>query len=191
MKRCFVGLRIRDDARRELDSVADALRALPPTAARKLRPLEATSLHVTLKFLGPTPDAHLPDIIETLTEVATGFPEVAASLTGLGAFPSPVRPRIVWAGLAAGRERIVDLMTHIDEACEILGFEPETRAPHPHVTVARVERPEPRGPLSELIAAHADRALGSVDGRSLVLFESQLQPGGAVYVPLAELSFQG
>ena len=93
MKRCFVGLRINDDARSRLEAVGDELRALPESAALRLRPVKALSLHLTLKFLGPTPDEQVPEIIAALGEIASGAGELAGEIRSLSAFPSPARPR--------------------------------------------------------------------------------------------------
>lgn len=191
MKRCFIALRIDVASRRRLGEVAKELRALPKSSARKIRPVKPENLHVTLQFLGPTTEPQIPDLLAVLGEVAQDVAAVTGRIVGLGAFPSRGRPRIVWAGLGEGRAPITELAVRIEEACEIVGFERDGRAKHPHVTIARVEGAKSGGLLTDLLESYASEAFGSVEGESIVLFESELGRGGSIYTPLRELRLGG
>jgi len=61
-------------------------------------------------------------------------------VTGMGAFPSRRRARVVWAGLDDGSGRIAVLSLALDAALAS-EFQPETRAFHAHLTVARSDPP--------------------------------------------------
>jgi len=191
MKRCFVAMRIDDVARRELAALAEDLGALPRRAALKLRPVKAASLHLTLKFLGNTPDGQVPEVLAAMTAVAAGLPPAPAAIVGLGAFPSPAQPRIVFAALGDGRDPITALAVRLEDAFDPMGFPREERTPHPHVTLARVERAKKSGPLTDFIAGHPTTPFGAVDGSAIVLFESVLERRGAYYTRLGEALLQG
>jgi 2'-5' RNA ligase len=189
MKRCFVGLRIDDEARRSIEALQEELRDVPAHAAEKIRPVRAASLHLTVAFLGATPDAQLDALGAALADAAAATALVGAApvLQGIGAFPSHDRPRAIFAAVTGGREAMVDLMQRVEACCAELGFAPEERQRAPHVTLARVRRARPRGPLTTFIVDHAETPVGRIDPSALVLFESRMQPGGSVYTPIREL----
>src|SRR5580704_2532452 len=60
------------------------------------------SMHVTLLFLGEVDDRELYTICRTVKEVATGEPAFPLRVSGVGAFPTARRPKVVWAGITDG-----------------------------------------------------------------------------------------
>jgi RNA 2',3'-cyclic 3'-phosphodiesterase len=96
--------------------------------------------HVTVKFLGPTSPGLMAWVPQAVAEAAATVPPFTARLTALGAFPSTRRARVLWAGLDDGKGRMGDLARTLDVALSP-GFPPESRAFHPHLTVARSDRP--------------------------------------------------
>jgi 2'-5' RNA ligase len=75
------------------------------------------------------------------------------------------------------------LASAIDAATARIGFPPETREFHPHLTLGRVKGPE-RGDWRPLLARTAGRAAGSFVVTEYVLFESRLGPAGPRYTPI-------
>ena len=61
------------------------------------------SFHLTLKFLGAVDADRLGALTETLTSAAAACAPFQLGIRGLGAFASPARPRVLWAGIEAGR----------------------------------------------------------------------------------------
>jgi 2'-5' RNA ligase len=70
------------------------------------------------------------------------------------------------------------LQAACEKAAVASGFEPETRAFHPHLTLGRWRDRAPRPPLPEV-------DLGKARVRELVLFRSDIRPSGSIYTPLA------
>jgi 2'-5' RNA ligase len=153
-----------------------------------LRPVPRDSLHITLAFLGYTPEREIGRLGEIVDKTAGRAPVIR--LGDPLAKPSPKRPRLF--ALAAGSPDTVLLQGRLQEklVAERL-YEPEKRPFWPHVTVARVksagrgskrpravERP-PRKLPKEL--------LSPVLGVRLTLYRSELQPRGAHYTPLAQV----
>src|SRR5437764_10558000 len=96
-------------------------------------------LHFTLAFLGeqPRPDEALV-AGESLREVAA-FDLV---LSGVGAFPSTMRPRVLWIGVTGGASQLIAAAERLRGALEQHGFKLEERNFRPHLTLGRVR---PRG----------------------------------------------
>ena len=188
MKRCFIAVDLPDETRTRLVRLQQGLRRLPRAAARRLRISPTTNLHVTVQFLGATPEDQVDAIVAALRAVACRHPPITATLSGVGAFPNPDRPRVLFAAVGAGHQGLVTLARDVEHACAALGFPGEDRPYEPHVTLAKAEAPRASGPLTDWLTAHGDEALGPVDGRTLTLYESALGPQGSIYTALARLS---
>lgn len=137
--RTFVALRIGPSIRRRLRREAERLQTLESG----LRPVHEQDLHVTLHFLGATSDDETWRVSRALAEVAERHPPIEAEYVGLGAFPTASRARVAWAGVreAAGTEgRLERLVDDIGRALGALGFPPDRRRFHAHVTLGRLRR---------------------------------------------------
>jgi RNA 2',3'-cyclic 3'-phosphodiesterase len=135
-------------------------------------------LHITLRFLGDTPEDLLPDVRSRLRQVRVARFELA--LRGAGVFPPPggrKPPRVLWLGLDPP-ESLRALKLAVDG---VLGPDPDTakRGFSPHLTLARFPT-RPRD-LDRFLAEHA----GFDGGRFVVgnfhLYRSTLRPEGALH----------
>jgi RNA 2',3'-cyclic 3'-phosphodiesterase len=153
-----------------------------------LRPVPRESLHITLAFLGYTPERD----IERLGEVVGGLkpPAPLLRLGGPVVKPSPKRPRLF--ALPADSPDTVALQKALEErlVAERL-YKPEKRPFWPHVTVARV-KPEGGGSRRPRpVASHPEKLplelLSSTRGVRMTLYRSELQPRGAHYTSLAQV----
>ena len=168
------------DATAELRRVHRALTELGPA----VRPVDLAQLHVTLRFLGPTPAHHVQPLGEALRRAAGTITPEAIRWGGLGRFPRvvyawPVDPPWLRT-LAAGLER--ELAT--------LGFGPADRPFAAHLTLARLKPARRRGrgrdavaspAVEELVTRHAQTPLGASAVRAVSLLASRLEPTGPVY----------
>jgi RNA 2',3'-cyclic 3'-phosphodiesterase len=140
--------------------------------------------HVTLKFLGTTPEDRLEGIRSVAEQIANDFSPFVIHSEGVGAFPDPRRPRVVWIGLGgSGQPALIELAEHLDIAMEPMGFEREGRAFLPHMTLGRV-KPGKKAPdlSSKLGRLTIECAEWPVDGFHLI--RSDLRPSGPEYTTL-------
>ncbi|MEE8408648.1 MAG: 2'-5' RNA ligase family protein, partial [Myxococcota bacterium] len=93
-----------------------------------------------------------------------------------------------FGAIGDGRFAVAQLGNDIEMALVPLGFEPERRSRVPHVTIARVEGARRRGKLSRWIENVEPRVYGPVLDGAVVLYESELDPGGSIYTALATLA---
>lgn len=180
--RLFVALNLPDALRERIDAeVLAPLREQVP-AVRWLRP---AFLHVTLAFLGERSDAEERNAEGVVHEIADGRGPLAVTLRGLGVFPSPDRPRVVWMGVADPTP-VRALHRAFERERARLGLPAEGRAYHPHVTLGRVPRDISADARTALVQAletvqfEAATTLRSVD-----LMRSEPTPAGARYTALA------
>ena len=163
------------------DEVLDAVDAaasgieLPSTARRMARP----QWHLTLQFLGNRVD--FDAVAGALGALAVGRGTVA--LGAAGAFPSERRGRILWLGVSEGEALLSQLAAAVGALLEPVGYQPEERPYHAHLTLARLKTPADLRPVvSELGSGPVGRRW-TVD--EVVLFQSKTHRTGAEYVARA------
>ncbi len=95
-------------------------------------------LHMTLRFLGSTNPALLPEIVSVLESVCTSCPPLRIRYSGTGCFPDRRRPRALWVGIKEDSGELVKLQKAITHGVGTLGFESDDKEFHPHVTLGRI-----------------------------------------------------
>jgi RNA 2',3'-cyclic 3'-phosphodiesterase len=186
-RRLFVAVPLPDDAAEAVRSVVDEVRAEPlPAGARDVRWVRLDGLHLTLRFLGPTPEDRVEGTATAVRETAQAAAgPIAMELGGAGAFPPHGRPRALWLGIVHGAEALGDLAALLDTTLAAAGWPSEHRPFRPHLTLARSDGVAV-GPLvaDRLANAMAERRIPVLIDR-LALFESVTGGGAARYVPVA------
>jgi len=148
------------------------------------------NIHLTLKFLGSTPDEKLDDIENAIREAVHGFRKFFFSLGDIGAFPSHRRARVVWIGVHHGASELVELSQTIEKALIPLGFESENKEFKPHITLARIKAPKSiEAVLSEFQDDIFTGRIVNVDG--ITIFRSTLKRTGAEYESLRYVPLSG
>ncbi|MEK7413691.1 MAG: RNA 2',3'-cyclic phosphodiesterase [Planctomycetota bacterium] len=135
----FLALRLDDDSRDRLATVADRLRAwdLP---ARWTHP---DDYHVTLVFLGPIDDSDASYLPAAIDELAGSFRRPALTFAGLGASGGSTEPKYVFAATSDSEAACAGMRADL---CEVLEMKPEARY-QPHVTICRPQSTPANLPL--------------------------------------------
>ena len=181
--RLFVALELPEEIRSGL--AAWQARELEPIPV--LRPVAPEALHVTLAFLGHTPEKAIDRIAAILDEVAAPAPELRFLPDPVGKPPGS-RPRIF--AVEAESDGATALQAEVSDALEAARlYEPEKRDFWPHVTVARARR-ERRGSKKTARVDVRPRALPEellqpFSAVRVRLYRSNLRPQGAEYVALS------
>ena len=185
--RLFIALNVPAEMREALHVAAAPLRE---ATARSVAWVKPEGLHLTLKFLGDVDETRAAQLVDVLGVVARGHAAVRVAVSGVGAFPSLARPRVVWAGVEATTR--LELLQHdVEAACAAQGFEVEGRAFRPHVTLGRV-RPGSDAAAARALADSVLRTTLSAETvvPTLDLMHSTLMPGGARHEAVARLPFR-
>jgi len=173
--RCFVAIKLPQDIRQEIRRVQQALRKLGLDA----KWVEFENLHLTLKFLGEVREAQLPKIKEIVSNLSFLVKPFNLSISEIGAFPSIKRPRVLWIGVES-QEVPIKIIEYLEEQFSKLGFPEERKAPHPHITLARLRTPKNVFKFKEEIEKiKIDNKIWPVD--SVFLLKSILTPQGPIY----------
>lgn len=185
--RLFVALNVPDSVRERLYRAAAPLRDedLP------VRWVTPDRYHLTLKFLGDVPVSRQARVEESLASIAQRTPPIEIRLGSFGAFPTIRRPRILWAGVDATPE-LRCLKQDIEWGLAEQGFARETRAFHPHFTLARSRGTEGAGAFRGLDALIAGLTCDArVTVHDLDLMRSRLSPAGSRYSVVRSTTLAG
>jgi 2'-5' RNA ligase len=137
-------------------------------------------LHLTLRFVGEVERPLAEDLAAALARIRSAPFELRIS--GVGRFDQR-NSGALWAGVEP-KSAVSALASKVERACQSVGLEPERRAFHPHITLARW-----KGRRSREVHAFLERARGlssepfEVDRFNL--FESRLSRHGAHYEEVA------
>jgi len=166
--------------------LGNAIRQIKPAAGNNIRWVPEKNIHITLKFLGDTSPANLEFLKKILTAEASRFHPFDVKIGNLGAFPSIRKPRVIWIGLDAPVE-----LNYLQQAIDIettrLGYPPEERSFAPHLTLGRISQhapPEEIRRIGDFLEASQIKVDAVASIRTVVLFRSDLLPGGPTYTPL-------
>ena len=181
--RLFVALDVPEETRRAL---GETIRRFE-IACHGARWMRAESIHVTLKFIGHVEETKLPAIKDSLANVKSRGP-IEIAFGNFGFFPNERRPRVFWLGIEAGPD-LAALAANISSALEPIGIPREERAFRPHLTLARFKTEKGLPKLREIVAPLAHRSFGNTVATQFHLYESVLNPGGAVHTKLASYRF--
>lgn len=174
--RAFVALELDPRLRQAIDDLQARLR--PRLGGIRL--VRPEGIHLTLRFLGDTSRSQVEALRPLLGAAAAACPPAQAHARGIGTFPERGNPRVLWLGLEVPPP-VRDLQRACERAARAAGFEREARPFQAHLTLGRWRDRAPRPDLPP-----AD--LGETRLETVVLFESDLRPDGAVYAPLARFT---
>jgi 2'-5' RNA ligase len=175
--RLFVASSFGPDFTHNLKAIADYAR---DNAGRdSVKWVEPAQFHLTYAFLGELDAAGAAAARKGLDAGLEGAARFRAVSGGLGVFPSPRHPSVLWVGLGEGAAELRELARRLCEGLSAAGLSFENRF-EPHVTIGRVKRPLPenffRRAADYAASRRAETEIASVD-----LMESRLTPEGPVY----------
>ena len=178
--RCFVALNLPP----ELKGGLAELEARLKEARADVSWVKPENIHLTLKFLGGVEETRIPLIKRAIQEGLRGGGPLVLSLAGLGVFPNPRSPRVIWVGVEGDTERMEKLQKRLEQALEEVGFPREARSFSPHMTLGRMRSRQGTAGLMELVERLGEYRAGSIQAESIELMRSQLHPAGAIYTIL-------
>lgn len=131
-------------------------------------------LHLTLRFIGEVDRHAAQDVAAALATVR--HPAFEVVVAGTGSFDSRGVPNAVWAGIAPAAA-VAALHNKVDQALVRIGIDADTRAFHPHITLARLGRGA--GSVAGFLRGVRIETGFTVD--AFTLFESVLTRDSAIY----------
>ena len=170
MYRLFVAIRPPETVR---ELLLDLMEGMPG-----MRWQDDDQLHLTLRFIGEVERPVAEDIAAALKFIR--FDRFSIALDGVGKFEKR-RNGALWAGVQP-KDSLRSLAAKVERACQSAGLEPEQRAYHPHITLARWKGRAPG--LDRFLELHAGLSSDAWEVGEFILYESRLGRDGAHYEPV-------
>ncbi len=168
MHRLFVAIRPPEPIR---DLLIDAM-----DDSADFRWQDEEQLHLTLRFVGEVERPVAEDLAAALAHVRAQ--RFNARIRGVGRFEQRSTGTL-WAGVEP-KPPLASLAAKIERACQQIGLEPERRAFHPHITLARWKGRRARE-VQHFLEHQAGLTSEPFEVKDFILFESRLSRHGAHY----------
>lgn len=179
--RAFIAVDLSPEILERIEQVSLDLRARMKDVPVRWVPVE--NIHLTLKFLGNVSTSNLEILKDILGKVVSSHSECDISVGGIGAFPKPHNPRVIWVGMEIPQE-LVTLQHNIEIETARLGYSREYRPFSPHLTFGRVSRnasAQDVHAIAKVMENYKVGFLGATRLKTVYLYRSDLKPDGAVY----------
>ncbi len=183
MIRSFLAIELPKPILRKIEEVQGDLRS----THADVRWVNPEKIHLTLKFFGNIEESRIGPIFISIEEPIRNTPTFSLNVRGVGAFPNLKNPRVIWMGLVHGREVLISFQKQIEIQLEKIGFQPEDRPFHPHLTLGRMKSSRGKEELVGRMERHKEEEFGDLQVERVVLFRSDLKPSGPIYTPLKEM----
>jgi RNA 2',3'-cyclic 3'-phosphodiesterase len=139
--RLFIALDLPDTWKSALATLQDDMRtALHKRFGDTVRPrwVRPEGIHLTLKFLGETPENRLDALSNALAAAVPDAPGFELTLGRAGSFSDRRAPRVILATVGGDTKPLTSLTERIETWLAAAGWPRERRAFHPHLTLARL-----------------------------------------------------
>jgi 2'-5' RNA ligase len=185
--RSFLAIELPKPILRKIEEVQGDLRS----TRADVRWVNPEKIHLTLKFFGNIEESRIDPIFKSIEEPIRNTLPFSLEVRGVGAFPHLRNPRVIWMGLVDGREVLVSFQKQIETQLEKIGFQPEDRPFHPHLTLGRMKSSRGKEELVGRIERHKEEEFGDFQVERVILFKSDLKPSGPIYTLLKEIKLGG
>ena len=146
----------------------------------KINWVKNKQLHLTVKYLGNTPETSFNKIIDSLNSITKDINPFEVFIKGTGCFPSVKRPKVLWMGVYGDLDSLSNLFLKVEKSLESLGFSVDNQEYFPHITIAKIKYPQKHTPdLSQFSNSYYDPIVFNVD--RVQFLSSELLSSGAVH----------
>ena len=165
------------------DEVVESIKKFQSEININARPVEPTNFHFTLQFLGEVTEDVSQKIIQALQTIE--FSSFSVNLKGIGAFPKPKFPRVIWIGTdEVGGNLLIQLAKKVEKVLEPLGFFSD-KPFKPHLTVFRIKKKI--GDITKELEKQKTIDFGIQKITEIKFKKSELTPNGPIYSDLEEV----
>jgi len=191
--RVFIAVSLPGELKAEIGEISSSLSVQIPGVIW----VPTENLHLTLKFLGDVEETIIPNIQDILNRITPRYLPIICKFTGLGVFPSPRRPKVIWLGVTEGSDQLSSLAEELSGEITQLGFKSEKRGYTPHLTLGRIKAGVGTAELRKLLRAGEENPVQCGNStrllkiNMLLLQKSILTSKGAIYQTLSEHKNKG
>ena len=142
-------------------------------------------MHFTLLFLGEITEEMAKKVQAQLDGIK--FSSFDIGFVGVGAFPKPKFPRVIWIGLDQGGEKLVELAKIVEQKLAPLGFKSD-KPFKPHATIFRIK--DKTGDITDQISKYNNVKFGTQRVSAIKFKQSVLTSSGPIYSDIGVINIQ-
>ncbi len=146
----------------------------------KINWVKNSNLHLTLKFIGQTPESALKEIIYNISNITSDIKPFKLKVSKTGCFPIENKPKTLWLGIIDNLENLNKLFSKIEDSLFKIGFEKDKKVFIPHITIARINYPQKLKPDIQMFLNSSYDVI-DLDVNRVQFFSSELLSNGAIY----------
>jgi 2'-5' RNA ligase len=171
--RTFVAIEVSDK------DVLNSIHKIQTELNIKAKPVELSNMHFTVQFLGEVSEEMIGKISDALNSIE--FSAFSITFAGIGVFPKPNSPRVIWIGVTDGINKLEKLAEMIRSKLSDIDFSPDKKF-KPHVTIFRVKNKIEN--MSDKLEKISSYCFGKQTVSEIKLKKSELTPNGPIYTDL-------
>ena len=180
--RVFIAIELPPNIRTRIAEHIERLRASIPEARASWGREE--NLHLTLKFLGDIPVTNIEKLSAAASTASSKVAPFEIVVEGCGSFPPSGQPRVLWIGIDDPSGQLSELNRALEDECANAAFARESRAFHPHLTIARMRQPHSS---RQMAAMHKEIGFNreAISVSELVVIRSELRNEGSKHTVIS------
>ena len=179
MKRLFLAIPIKTNDNGFIPLLEGLRRQL--AHEKRINWVKPEHIHLTLKFIGNTPNEDIPKIIDGVGEMLQNHKSFTMDFNRTGIFGSRYAPRVLWLGMQNTPQELYDLEEDTLSTFDKLGYLRDRQNFVPHITLGRIKELCEKQYFQKIVAATEQKSYIRQEVNEIILFQSILRPEGAFY----------
>jgi 2'-5' RNA ligase len=176
--RAFLAIDLDDDLKPKINRIIKEFKQIDA----RIKYVELTNLHLTLKFFGEIDTEGLELLEEKIANVVSEFNPFDIKIKSCGAFPNNNHIKVIWVGI--DEDSIIrELHDKLDKEFTKLGFDRDKKF-STHLTIGRMKSAKNKDKVKATIEEFSDIEIGEMTVNRISLKKSTLKPSGPVYEDL-------
>ena len=173
--RAFLAIDLDDDLKPKINRIIKEFKQIDT----KIKYVELTNLHLTLKFFGDIDTNGLKLLEDAIANVVSEFDPFKINISGCGAFPNNNHIKVIWVGIEDDSV-LKDLHDKLDKEFARIGFDKDRKF-STHLTIGRMKSAKNKDKVKSTIEEFSNFEIGEMEVSQISLKKSTLTPRGPIY----------
>ncbi len=167
-KRLFIAIKVHLDA----DSLDAYNRLVSHLSFSNIRWVDSDMLHLTLKFIGNTPQDDIPLIVQAIKISTSDISRFAIEINKIGIFGSSYKPKVIWLGIVENNQ-LMQIANNLMSKLEVFGVVNDRQNFVPHITIGRINSVVDKKLFNAKLENERNAFCQKVNVNSVILYESE------------------
>ncbi len=183
MKRLFVAIKIHPS---ETYTIVFK-QILSSLSHERIKWVDPSNMHLTLKFLGETDETKIPEITHVLQKAVANSKPFSLQIADAGIFGSRYDPKVIWFGIKKHPE-LEKLAKDIFIGLQSCNWQPDRQNFVPHLTIGRIKEIKDKPLFQQIISRFRTIEIQNEIVTEFILYESILKREGPQYIAISRFA---